>query len=396
MLRLVSYSYPPDNVPAAHRPYQLAKLLEDAGRPFRLHTRYGINSASTLDAPNSNSSAPARARNGSHGVYAVVSALLQPVIQIEKSTPWAILAIPNVWWGLICDWLRYRRRPDVWATAPGVTNLYVAGIAALLSGSRLHLDLRDAIPGVNGQRAPLLTWLVLRYASTCSVVTESLAGMASGQLTFLRPQVIYNGISDVVISHARAHIPRNSGWIRLSYAGALYGGKRPYDSAFRALQEAAKLLPPDWVGIEVTLACREEVSVIADEYQSSRFRIIARGEISKEEALQLSSESDANLIMIGSSKEHRCAIPLKVFDLLGIGRPILYHGPTDGDGYKILKAFASEAIFVLDSEHPIEPTAQKLAGWLSGQALVSTKSVMEPSAELECRKIVDLIYAACK
>ncbi len=391
MLRLVSYSYPPDNSPAAHRPYQLARYLSDAGIAFRLHARHRADAAPAgKAAPGGAANAPSGAKLG---VFAFAAAALRPLLEVDKALFWGLRTLPPLWCGLVGDWLRERRRPDVWATAPGVTNLYVAGIAAMLSASRLHLDLRDAIHGINGERMPLLTRLVLRYASTCSVVTDSLAKFVSERAPFLRPVVIYNGISGEAAGHAVAHVGARDGWVRLSYAGAIYGGARPYESALAALREAAGLLGGEWNGIELTFIGREDVSSIIERYQSASFRIVARGEVPKDEALRLSAGSDANIVLIGGGEAHRCGIPLKVFDLLGVGRPILYHGPGDADGCLFLARVAPEAAFVLDTEAAVPAMPRKLADWLVRQSETATRPVTEPAAASQSRKIVALIDA---
>lgn len=389
MLRLVSYSYPPDNSPAAHRPYQLARYLSKTDVPFRLHVRHqpDLPPKEPMAKP-----APAAASGGAkRDLFAMMSRLLRPLLEIDKALFWGLRTLPVLWWGLARDWLRERSRPDVWATAPGVTNLYVAGIAAILSGSRLHVDLRDAISGINGQRMPILTWLVLRYASTCSVVTDSLARFVHQRAPYLKPEVIYNGISAQATSHAVEHAPRGEGWVRLSYAGAIYGGARPYESALGALRDAAELFGSRSPGIELTFVGREDVSTIIERFQSPRMRIRALGEMGKDDALRLSAMTDVNMVLIGSAENHRCGIPLKVFDLLGVGRPIFYFGPVDADGCLFLRNVASTQTFVMDSEAGGKVDVSTLAAWLGEQVQTPTRPITTPAAATQSEKILALI-----
>lgn len=389
MLRLVSYSYPPDNSPASHRPYQLASYLSKTGVPFRLHVRQRPELSPKKQTAKP---APAVASGGTkRDLFAMVSKLLRPLLEIDKALFWGLLTLPALWWGLARDWLREWSRPDVWATAPGVTNLYVAGIAAILSGSRLHVDLRDAISGINGQRMPILTWLVLRYASTCSVVTDSLARFVRERAPYLQPEVIYNGISAQATSHAVEHDSRGEGWVRLSYAGAIYGGARPYESALGALRDAAELLGSGSPGIELTFVGREDVSTIIERFQSPRLRISALGEMGKDDALRLSAMSDVNMVLIGSAEGHRCAIPLKVFDLLGVGRPIFYFGPVDADGCLFLRNVASTRTFMIDSEAGGKVDLSALAAWLGEQVQTPTRPITTPAAATQSEKILTLI-----
>lgn len=394
MLHIVSYSYPPDNAPAAHRPYELGRFLAATGQPYRLYTHHGRDPAAGPGAgPVAAGAAVAGSSRGGGRFAALVVRAFRPLLVIDKALPWGMRQLPRLWLDLLDAWWRDRARPDVWATAPGVTNLYIAGLAAMFSGSRLHLDLRDAIAGINREPMPLLTWLVLRYSSTCSVVTESLARLARERVPFLRPQLIYNGISEEAIASAVERRGARDGWIKLAYAGAIYGGARPYESALALLQAAAEMLGPDWSGVRLTFVGREDVSAIAERFQSARFRIVALRQLPKHDALRLSATSDANLVLIGSPEEHRCGIPLKVFDLLGAGRPIIYHGPVEADGCRLLLAVAPQATFVLDSEGAGPADAHALAGWLVQQPQSSTRPVSEPSAASQCRKIVGLIHS---
>lgn len=389
MLRLVSYSYPPDNSPAAHRPYQLTCYLSQNGVPFRLHMRRHPDSPPKR--PIAKRTSPAASRNAKRDLFALASKLLRPLLEVDKALFWGLRTLPALWLGLVRDWLRERCRPDVWATAPGVTNLYVAGIAAILSGSRLHVDLRDAISGINGQRMPILTWLVLRYASTCSVVTDSLARFVHERAPYLQPEVIYNGISAQAASHAVEHASRGEGWVRLSYAGAIYGGARPYELALGALRDAAELLGSQSFGIELTFVGREDVSTIIERFQSPRMRIRALGEMSKDDALRLSAMSDVNMVLIGSAESHRCAIPLKVFDLLGVGRPIFYFGPVDADGCLFLQNVAPTQTLVTDSEAGEKIELSTLAAWLSEQVQTPTRPITTPAAATQSERILTLV-----
>ncbi|MBY4598593.1 hypothetical protein [Ottowia caeni] len=385
MLHIVSYSFPPDNVPAAHRPGHLVRYLESIGHPFRLYTRQVKEfEKSQVASPKEDSANKGRWHH-------ILITILHPFMEVDKALPWGVSILPGLWVNLLRDWIRNGKRPDIWATSPGVTNLYIAGIAALFSGSRLHVDLRDAIRGINGKPMPFLTWVTLRYAYSCSVVTDSLALMVEKRATFLKPKVIYNGVSKDAVEAAQAHPPKDRGWIKISYVGAIYGGERPYKSMLSALGAAVEQLDKNWVGIELIFVGRENISSVVNEFQTGSFRIVTRGEVDKNEALSLSAVSDINIVLIGSAEGHRCGIPLKVFDLIGVGRPIFYYGPLDADGCLFLQRSAPEHIYVLDSENSTQMNARKLADWLSKQVGVPTRPVTQPDADTQSKKILHLL-----
>lgn len=391
MIRLVSYSYPPDNVPAAHRPFQLVRSLTGAGLPHRIYTRkdgalFAENGRPTVSEGRSR-------RLADNRVVKVLTGSLRLFVEPDKALFWGLFVFPRVWAGLMGDWLREKRRPDVWATAPLMTNLYVAGMAAILSGSRLHIDLRDLIRGLDGQRMPVLTSLVLRYARTITVVSKSIGRLAAQRAPYLPPAaVVYNGIAIDDFDISNVWTPRSKGWLQVLYAGAVYGGARPYASALAALRSAAEVLGEEWRGIELIFIGRENVSPIVSEFQTRRFRIIAKGPVAKIDAVRMAAGSDVNMVLVGSGDAHRYAIPLKVFDLLGVGRPIFYHGPANADASSLLASATEGAYFLLDSESSARPNEHALAGWLIQSACTSTKPVDEPSAASEVRKILEMIY----
>lgn len=390
-IHIVSYSFPPDNVPAAHRPYQLARYCADQGIPYTVHALHGRIPNLTIDE------APARPRRTnsvrsagrSFRFAGVATSAVGGFAQVDKGMPWALRALPKLVAAVRAD-KRTGVRPVIWATAPLVSNLGLAWAASVLAGAEMHVDLRDAVDGINSRPMPWLTRKALRRASSVTTVTPSIAKMIDRR-TSITANVVYNGISEDALKARMADGAVASGWIDVAYAGALYGGDRPYRQAIEFLRRVALLLPSDVKGIRLRIATREALDDLLAEPSDDRFCIEHCGELSKQQALDLAARSHVNLLLLGSSEIHRCAIPLKTYDLLGVGRPVLYFGPGDADALEFMRTYSPDLYHAVDSERDTSAFAGKASRWLCESVQAKSASVTEPSASSQSRLIMEIV-----
>ncbi|KQZ79833.1 hypothetical protein ASD55_03885 [Rhodanobacter sp. Root561] len=238
---------------------------------------------------------------------------------------------------------------------------------------------------------PLFTRLAVNYAKTSTVVTPSLRQFILRRAPKLNPQIVYNGISDDALLSAKKLALDKRHRITLAYVGAVYGGDRPYVQAMEWLALAASELSKPWTGLSLTFVGREDVSDLPLRYVCDAFQINAGGEVGKQEALNISADSNINIVLVGKSEEHRCGIPLKIYDLLGVGRPILYIGPADSDAVRFLEEFAAGDFFMIDTEADHPASIETLAEWLCDAASKETSAKCEPSSSSQVRKILQLI-----
>ncbi len=392
MIYIVSYSYPPDNVPAAHRPSQLAEYLSRQGIAVVVCSRHGIHSGPTQVQGKVQQAAAAKVGiSRLRMILAQLQKRLGVLIQVDKGLPWALSAL----WHMLPIIRRRSRQtgtpPVIWATAPLVSNLYVAGALAWLTKGDLHLDLRDAIDGFNERRMPWLTRLVVRRARTLTAVTETLARFIDESAVGPPAEVVLNGISPQSVECSRIGVGVDAGWVEVTYTGAVYGGERPYLAAVELLAKVAEGLPDDLLGLRLTIASREDLSALAAQYSKGRLIIRVSGEVSKMEALRMSAQSEINLILVGARREHRCGIPLKTYDLLGVGRPILYMGPVDSDAATFLRQHGSNWHYIVDSDALSTVNLNGLNSWLLGLRRIPSKATSEPSSTTQSAKIVEVI-----
>ena len=391
VVNLVSYSFPPQNVPAAHRPYQLVLCLENLGIPYRLYTRSGVFS-SRDDIPTTRLHAAAVRRPSSTGFkfYSWFRQRTMCLVEVDKGLLWGLGTAFRLLINLLVLRVRGRRRPIIWCTAPLTTNIYVATFAGILSRSEVHLDLRDLIEGLNGNRVPLLTKLAFRYAKSASVVSPTLKQRLSAFAPDLSVQLAYNGVSSDSITVAESAVLQRSDWIDISYSGSTYDGARPVERALGCLKLLSERLPEAVKGIRFVYAGRDSTVNLAEKYESSRFLVESRGEIDKSDALRVAAESNINLILVGEADPHRHAIPLKTFDLLGVGRPVLCFGPAESDAGDFLSQFAApKQYFEVNTNDDISAKVESLLDWVLNVHSSRSIPISEPSATSQCQLIVD-------
>ncbi len=393
MLHLISYSFPPDNVPASHRPHELAKLLRDSGIGFRAYTRNGLVTEDWLDEVDSKStvSKPTKTKK-KVATKRIVSGLFGWLLEVDKGLVWALFTVPRVWIDLLVAWIRVRKRPVVWATAPLPSNILVAAIAAFFSGSRLSIDFRDLLDGMDGQtRMPLLTRFAIAYSSSVSVVSPPFQDVLRARFPDINPRLVYNGISSSQAGALPTREFSRGDTIQITYAGALYGGHRPIEHAISLLQCALGEESLNSCRISLNVAGRNDMPDLAEGFSENRFNMSLLGEVDQNTAFGLASSSNVNLLLVGSGIRHRNAIPKKLFDLMDAGRPLLYVGPRDSAADKCAVEFIVAPYHAVYVDAGLDESVKGLSDWLDKHAFSRSRPTEHPQAAEECGKIVSML-----
>lgn len=122
----------------------------------------------------------------------------------------------------------------------------------------------------------------------------------------------------------------------LTYTGSLYGRRNP-ESLFLALEKLIqeKNITPNDFKLQFLGRMGSEVMQMIE---STNFRgsIEFIGYLPHHESIERLMKSDASLLIIDESKESKEIVPGKVYEYLGVGRPILAIGPTNGAVAKLL------------------------------------------------------------
>jgi len=390
---IISYSYPPSSAPGAHRPYQLAKVIEKDAR-ITIFSKEGISNRSEPLCTN-NSNTQITINNISVTSKRRIKwlfNLFEPIAAFDKATFWGVKTFPFVLFSCLKFMLNKKKKPILWATAPATTNIYLALFVSYITSCKLHIDIRDAPVGVgDGKEIPFLTKLAIKRARTITTVTPSLREMLKKDLlTNKEIHVILNGTASDVIeitSSKNSHF-RNRNNIVMTYAGALYGGERPINVLFESIKLSSKLTKSK---IRLQIISREEFSseMFID---NSKLEVENHKSLPKQKALARSANSHINIILIGNSPKHACAIPLKVFDLLGIGRPILIIAPESSDAVKLIKTTDISCFHLISDKGKIKKYYyEKLATWIEDSSRLPTNKIQQYMACNEIKKMIGII-----
>lgn len=96
-----------------------------------------------------------------------------------------------------------------------------------------------------------------------------------------------------------------------------------------------------------------------------------------QQAIEFIASSELLMVMIPNTPDNKVYIPLKVYDYMGSGRPILAYGPLEGDTASILERTATGKIFdyaqIQESANYIQSIFEK---WKNGEQTTSDKDVV--------------------
>lgn len=124
------------------------------------------------------------------------------------------------------------------------------------------------------------------------------------------------------------YIPNST--FTVTYTGSMYGRRNP-ESLFKAIEELlaeSKISPEDFT-LRFVGRFGNEVSEMFDKATFSA-RIEQIGYVSHHESIELIMKSDALLLVVDESKESREIVPGKVYEYIGVNRPLIAIGPEDG------------------------------------------------------------------
>lgn len=241
----------------------------------------------------------------------------------------------NGWWFLtgLRKGLKLARECDViWSTSPTPGSLLLAAMVSRSSGKPLMIDLRDPWQLENHSVFPtrfhdylnsyVERW-VFKAATSVIVVTKRMARNYEEKYSFLkgRIHVVYNGYDSEDFKHvipARKH----DGFIKIGYFGSIGGGR---ETSFEYLLKQL-------LGLRQTFPLFKKIRIVlrgprmslikkmVDQVQANDFVEIGDS-INYGQTLKLMSEMDY-LLLLGTS-EHEYALPGKLFEYIGAGKPVL-------------------------------------------------------------------------
>jgi glycosyltransferase involved in cell wall biosynthesis len=152
----------------------------------------------------------------------------------------------------------------------------------------------------------------------------------------------------------------------LLHTGALYGGRFPnlLLASIHRLSLAGRLKPPD-LQVRLLGAIDPAQAEKSPAFRSLRERgFVAIDEpVSRPEAIQRAAEADYLLLLDLNDSNSRLQVPSKLFDYLRIGRPILCYTPAGSETQRILQR-AGVPNVVISAEDGPEEADRQLLGFL--------------------------------
>lgn len=246
-------------------------------------------------------------------------------------------------WKTACRAARRHRCRAIYSSAPYFTTHLIALLTKWTTGLPWVADFRDPWRANPFRRLPYRSlnryddWLeamVVRWADSVICNTEPV------RRDFLRrfPQAaskfvtIPNGFEPDEFSSLASSRPVGPEKILLTHAGVFYGKRRP-DPLFQALRILVDRHPSWRERLCLQLAGTpvydgQPLEKIAAQYGVSDL-VRVPGEVSHQRSLELLRGSDVQLLVGFSGAGSDLQVPGKLFEYLGIGRPILALAPAD-------------------------------------------------------------------
>ncbi len=350
---LVSLAYYPSAAIGAHRAGKFVKYLPSFGwNPVVLTIREefyreispGIDLALTQQIPpeaqvlRSGYLEPRRLRRlmPKRRHVSVAAAAESAARRAEHRNLLSWLEVPDsVGWlpsGLMSGVQAARNADVIWATSPSTGGLCLGAILARLCRKPLVVDLRDpwrvesASPYASRFHRRLdRKWEAFVYntADRIVVVTDWMADMLrkehpqhAGKLS-----VLTNGYDPADFPATMPDEPQDDRAFRIGYFGGLYQGREQYFSSFL---QAVRQLATRHSGVPIQVCVRgsSHALVLRLAEQCGTAAMVDSGEaLPHRQALELMAKMHA-LLMVGSD-HHAYALPGKLFEYLGAGRPLI-------------------------------------------------------------------------
>lgn len=373
---IVTYSYPPDNTPAAQRPYFLAKHLASMGHDVNILTTSASNSSlgksnwakplpgvtiwDTAKAgakPASDSGLENKSTSPARTTQSLKAKWIKKIAQLVLFPDKGILWFREL---LSFDYNKIGKPDVVISTSPLFTNHLVAKRVVKKFNCKWIADIRD-FHYVNTERehsGGLKNALnakiekdLFRKADHVTFVTKTMQDVycrkyqsAAGKST-----VIYNGFEPEEYPSAENKL--SSGKFKIFYAGSFYDGLRDPAPLLAALDILAQKgqIQLDKVEIEIAGNIPQVVVDRINQYHSSSC-VKFLGLVERKIAIEKMNNSHLLWLIIANVKSHYMTFPLKGFEYIGSRRHIILFCPPEAEGKIIIERLGVGTFFNLATD----------------------------------------------
>lgn len=367
-LLIISNSYPPSNVPAAQRPYAVAKYLNKnnydvtvitCGNP---DTTWGVNEGFNPELPlvelikvNSllGKSVTGLRKNKTDTIQSEKSLkskmkaslvkFLSSLIVPDKAIFW----YPKVCWYLIKNKDLINQTDIVFTTSPSFSNHLIGKfIKSKKKSIKWISELRDFhfIEHTDKIRN-LKQWInkklevsMIKNTDKVSFISHSMKHRYAKHFPKYRKKfrVIYNGFDVSDFENLNIANTQNEK-MTLFYAGSFYRGVRSPFPLFKILDSLLEKKIITTEDIEIRIAGNFDDELIDELKKFKSFALINFiGNIPRAKVLENIVSSDLLWLIVANIATHYTGVPIKFFEYLGARRPIINFAPDDSEPTKII------------------------------------------------------------
>ncbi len=360
---IISYSYPPANVPAAQRPYSIAKYLDKNKFDVTVLTcgnqdsSLGFDTTFNEELQNVNlikvngfkvSKNRTVANNKKTNKTSLKGVLKKYAVKILSYFVFPDKGI--FWYPKVKKYIKANKNQlkfdVIFSTSPMFTNHLVAKqVKKINANAILITDFRDFHYLANEQlkkgiKSFLNKRLELKILKNADKITFISDAMKNEYQNFYKQYQskfysIYNGFDSE--EYLQNNSALNNKQLTIFYAGSFYKGVRDPMPLFNILEH---LLKDNYItnqDLKIEIAGNFESELINDIKPLKIFNsIVFLGQLPRNEVLKKYKESHLLWLIIGNRISHYTGVPIKFYEYLASQRPIINFAPSYSEPTKII------------------------------------------------------------
>ena len=362
---IISYSYPPSNVPAVQRPYNVAKYLNKENFDVTViacanfDISWGINEGFNPELPKVNlikiNSLLGRGSTSLKSYRAVSSKTLISKLKSSIISFASSLVIPDqaiFWLPKVCIYLLKNRdlifESDlVFTTSPSFSNHLIGKFIKFKNRKIVWIsELRDfhfietALKAKNLKQLinKKLEYFVLKGSDEVSFISHAMKAKYQNHYPTLisKFNVIYNGFDMADFKNLTISKVKNEK-LTIFYAGSFYEGVRSPIPLFKILDKLIEQGKISSTNIEIRIAGKFEDQLNEDLKKYVAYNCINFiGNIPRSKVLEHIVSVDLLWLIVGNKSTHYTGLPIKFFEYLGARRPIINFAPDISEPSKVI------------------------------------------------------------
>lgn len=367
---IVSYSYPPSNVPAAQRPFALAKYLNKEKYNIKVITCLSgdsplgsdknmdilLDGVQVIDIPSlmGNQIKNIRQENKAVQQKTIVAKIKGKILGLA-----ATFVIPDkaiFWVPKVIGFLRKNpelvKNTDIlFSTSPLFSNHIIASYIFKRNRKiKWIADIRDFFfTGSEGEESwkstisRRLERKVIKNAASLTFVSESMKELYSKAYPShtKKMSLVYNGVDKKELEGLEntQSVSENSE-VTIFYSGSFYKGLRSPLTLLELIDRAAKVNPvlSDKVKIVIAGEVENELKEKMSTAQSFS-KVSFLGKVPRRDLLQIMREADLLWLIVADVPSHYRTIPIKLFEYVALDKFILNFSPESAEVSDIMKKY---------------------------------------------------------